>query len=391
MRRDDARERARQRAKERNEHAGAGGGGGNNTVSLPEGVGFLKIDEGQCMLKVLAFTSTKSHVLEVPPVEKGEIWWRLRYKIHRNVGPNNESIVCPTTVNKPCPICEERVHLFAEKKKEEAKKLFPSWRNLILVEGETQGSIAVLDISEYAFLEQLKKDMKTAEDDGLVDVQTFYWPTGAGYDLRCRFDKESYGEGRSYLKCSRVDFKKREAVDSDLFAAASVVNIQECLNLKTYNQVQALFLGIEEGEGDSKEEEKEQPSTRKPQAPAPVAEEEPEQGDDLDEMDEEGLLDLIDGLDLSVSPKALRKMDEDGLRELIRDSRAKKEEAPTPVKKKKEEVKKAPAPGSKPSTRKDSPKKGSCPHGHVFGKDTDEKDDCAECESWSECLDAKEG
>ena len=43
-------------------------------------------------------------------------------------------------------------------------------------------------------------------------------------------------------------------------------------------------------------------------------------------------------------------------------------------------------------TRKPAPEKSDnpCPHGHKFGVDTDEKDECASCEKWDDCMDEKE-
>jgi hypothetical protein len=34
---------------------------------------------------------------------------------------------------------------------------------------------------------------------------------------------------------------------------------------------------------------------------------------------------------------------------------------------------------------------GICPYGHKFGIDTDEFDDCADCEGWDDCIDTKTG
>ena len=34
--------------------------------------------------------------------------------------------------------------------------------------------------------------------------------------------------------------------------------------------------------------------------------------------------------------------------------------------------------------------KNKCPHGHVFGKDCEEYDECDDCEKWDDCIDAKE-
>jgi len=384
--RDDARKKARDRNKN------AGSGGGVSTVNLPSGVDFFKLREDRNLLEVIPFTSTRSHILEKPEVEKGEIWWRLRYKIHRNVGPNNETVVCPTTFGKPCPICEERGQLFDEKRKDEAKKLFPSWRSLMILRSrDEKEAVSVLDISEFAYLDQLKGDMRDAEDDGLEDVDTFYWPSGPGYNLQCRFEETSFGEGRSYLKCTRVDLKPRKALDDKIIKIAEAVELQETLVLLSYEVIRAKFLGMDPPD---EEEEREKPRRERREAPDKEPDPEPEKdegGDDLDDLDEDALLDKIDEMGIEVSPKKLRKMDENDLRELIRSNAGVgKDEEPEPEPEKEE---KKPPKKDPPKPKKEGKKeaKGKCPHGHKYGVDTDEKDDCSECDVWGDCIDEKEG
>jgi hypothetical protein len=48
-----------------------------------------------------------------------------------------------------------------------------------------------------------------------------------------------------------------------------------------------------------------------------------------------------------------------------------------------------------PAKGKDKPKapakiEGDCPSGYAFGTDVDKHDECAECEIWNECLDARD-
>src|SRR3989304_3559245 len=33
---------------------------------------------------------------------KGEYWYKLPFKVHRNVGVRNEKVVCPQSFGKPC-------------------------------------------------------------------------------------------------------------------------------------------------------------------------------------------------------------------------------------------------------------------------------------------------
>jgi len=38
----------------------------------------------------------------------GELWYKRPFKVHRNIGAGNETVVCPSSVGKKCPICEYR-------------------------------------------------------------------------------------------------------------------------------------------------------------------------------------------------------------------------------------------------------------------------------------------
>jgi len=342
--RDDSRDRARERARER--HQNTGRSGGPTTITLPEGIGFFRPKAGKVDLNVVPFTSTVIHQLERPPLDKGEIWWRVRYKIHRNVGANNDTVICPTTVDRKCPICEERGQLFADNNKEEAKLLFPSWRNLILVEDpEEAGKLAVLDISEFAFWERLATHIKIAEDEGLEDVGTFYWPTGKGYTLRTWFEEKSFGAGGTFLNAESISFRERIALAKKLLTQADEVNIQGCMNIPTYDALRTKFLGLEETE--TKEETKPQAEETKPQATRTRSE--------------------------RTAPPQRRT-----------EAREEKEE----------EEEEAPPPPAEPRRSRDGvPKKlkdNECPYNHTFGDDNDAYDDCRECNVWPACSEAYE-
>ena len=44
----------------------------------------------------------ESNEIAVP----GSLWYKRPFKVHRNVGVNNETVVCLTSIGKKCPICE---------------------------------------------------------------------------------------------------------------------------------------------------------------------------------------------------------------------------------------------------------------------------------------------
>ena len=86
----------------------------------------------------------------------GEYWWKRPLKVHKNVGPEDLSVVCPTTFGKKCPICEYGSRRRKEGAEwEELKEIFPKDRSLFLINmldseecevDYTEGEIHVLDI-----------------------------------------------------------------------------------------------------------------------------------------------------------------------------------------------------------------------------------------------------
>jgi len=56
------------------------------------------------------------------------------YWLHRNVGANNESVICPSSIGKKCPICEHRAQMLkdgADWNDDAVKALKPSNEKLV--------------------------------------------------------------------------------------------------------------------------------------------------------------------------------------------------------------------------------------------------------------------
>ncbi len=89
---------------------------GYNYLNIPKSVHMYKYKEGKAEFDILPYIVTSTN----HPDHKGDIaikdslWYKLPYKIHRNVGVNNDVVICPTTFGLPCPICEIRKEKAAE-------------------------------------------------------------------------------------------------------------------------------------------------------------------------------------------------------------------------------------------------------------------------------------
>jgi hypothetical protein len=283
----------------------------------------------------------------------GELWYKKPYKLHRNVGVNNESAVCPTSAGRPCPICEYKAARLKEGVDyEEVKALRPSLRNLYVVipKGmkDYEEEMHLWDISQFCFQDMLNDEL--AEDD---DYGVFPDPE-EGLTLRIRFSKEKLGKNE-FAKASRIDFDERdEQYDED--ALEAVPCLDEVLTVPGYKELEAKFFELE-GEEESPEIEEEEEEEEKAKKPAPTrkkkkAKPEPEESEDEEEAPWE-------------EPKE------------------EPEEEEKAAKKKKKK--------NKPAAKKENKKaEERCPHGHQFGIDADEYEECDDCEIWDECIEEKE-
>lgn len=387
--RDEARARANEEARQRHQNTGSGG---IPWLNLPEGIELLKPEEDRNLFSVVPWNTTREHSLEKPPVKPGNLWWRVRAKVHKRVGPNQSDVVCLKTWGKKCPICEERDDLFSNKKKEEAKTLNASNQNVFLIQ-TGKGELKAVVISDFAFMNQLKADTRVAENRGFSEVQSFYWPTD-GYSMECWFSKKSFtvpdGKSGDFLNCTRVDFVQREDLSPGILKKADAAKLDSCLVQLSYKEVYNLFFGVDDDDVPLPAESESRRRTSEPEdAPPPRVprrEQPPKQkaGSEYDDMSADDMLDLIekDGLDVGKSARELARMDEASLRELLIQAVPALPNNPleaAAVEKGKGKKAESPAKaGSGPT----------CQHGYRYAVDTDEKPECKECEKWSDCSDA---
>lgn len=310
---------------------------GKKWLELPSGFSEFKEKAGKSFhlnfLPYIVETNNHPDKDRIPE----DIWWKYPYKVHRQVGPSKQDVICPTTVGKPCPMCEERFAIYDDPDGDDdvARQLKPSSRSLFIVQ-PTKGDnkeIMIWDISDFCFMQVLDEEL----DDGEEEWGNFP-ALEDGYTLKIRFKEETIGS-TSFPKTSRIDFHERKDLDDSILE--EVPCLDNMIQIPTYEQVRAIFYGEdipdEEEDNEEQEEEEEKPkpkkSTKKKKEPEPEPEEEEEEEEEQEE----------------------------------------------PPKKKK--------------PKKEKPKKkaeNKCPHGHKFGEEFGDHDECEEeeCDKYDECFDA---
>lgn len=304
------------------------GGGGSNWFNLPNGVEDWSPDKsGRYVIDIVPYETTDPN--HPDDLEPGTIWYKRAFVIHHGVGPNNDSVVCPVSIGKKCPLHEERARLSKKNKDGEHDEAIKELKGQTYVafnilNPDDNDAISVFLMSQGKFW-SADAGLKTELEDAGNEKNLTFYDTEGGKTLHVRFSDDSYA-GHKFLRCSKINFKKRDDMDEDEILGKAV-NLDEFLNVLPYDKLKNLFLQMDEEDG-KKEEPKEKKRKRKKKK------EKPDEEADDDEKPKE--------------------------------------------KKGKVKVK----------TKKDKGKKNKCPGGGRFGKDLDKLDECDDCPIWDECEEA---
>ncbi len=331
----------RERIKERAENREKSTGGGLR-YNLPEGVEWYEPGGKKNLISIVPY---EVMVNDNPETEKGELDYRRQIFVHYNIGPDGEAVLCRKTIGKKCPICERARKLNWDEDEEEIRALRPSKRELynIINLDEDEEEILLAEIAYANFGEMLDDEIESADPDdiilGIADLEE-------RPHLRVRWKKDKYA-GNTFMKVSKIDAIEGDDLDEDILD--EVYNLDEILNVLSYDDLEALFLGGDVDE-DEEDEEDEKPRKKKKSKK-------------------------------SRKKKYIKDVDED---DVPFDDEDEDEEDEKPRKKKK----------SKSSKKKKSKKKKdddnefgrTCPHGHRYAYDCDETEDCDDCALWDFCV-----
>ena len=219
--------------------------GGLDTLQLPEGVELYKPEKGPVEFDILPYVvSVDNH----PEVKRGEQWYERTYLAHRNVGPEEKFLICPRTIGRRCPICEEYQKLKKDPNAEEEvvdglrakeRELF----NVVMKDGD--GSVMILDISTFLFGRKLEEEIREGDEANAAFAEL----TG-GKTLKVRWESKSMGTNK-FVEAGRIDFMDREDIDGS--ALEAVVDLDKVMKILSYEEIDKIFqAGGDEVEEDDK-------------------------------------------------------------------------------------------------------------------------------------------
>ncbi len=174
----------------------------------------------------------------------GKLEPSLIYPIHRNIGSNNESVLCINKAfGKDCPICECINELYEdyEKNKKSISPIKVSWRCLYNVKIPGKKKIYLWDFSFYCF-ERILREAMELSDTGSVP----YASLKHGKTLVFK-PSEKDGGGYKFVEVLSIAFADRKKkLSTELLDR--VYQLDEALEILTYNELKNKF---EESEGES--------------------------------------------------------------------------------------------------------------------------------------------
>ncbi len=260
-------------------------------LSLPEGIKKFKPAHGKTeVFDILPYIVSNPRHLNRDEEENialvGEQWYRSPFKMHRDIGENKETVVCPTSFGKKCPICDDfNAQNKSREDYERLKHLKAKSRSLFAVvpkgHKEWEEDIHVMDMSDYLFYDLFDKELKEDEEYyGFLDLED-------GYSIKVRWDSSSMNKKDFYAEAGRIDFKKRED-DYKEEILKRVPKLDDLLIVLSYADLEALYLGMDIAVDEDVEEPEEVETVEEPvRKKKTVEKEEPEEESTDEEVIEE--------------------------------------------------------------------------------------------------------
>lgn len=261
------------------ENAAQGSRGGSDWFDLPEGVGRWSPDKaGRYNLDILPYeVQSKQHPDDIEPEC---LWYKYPFQVHHGLGAASNSLVCPRSINLPCPVCEERDKLYKEdsdKYEDVIKDLRPQkFVAYNILDPEDSDKVCVFTMSRGKFAKTLENELKDPDNE---EHLAFFDVNKDGRTMRVRFSDAAF-EGRKYIECTKIDFRHREEMDEDEILD-KVVCLEKVLIVPPYDKLKAIFLQEEP------EEEPEDPDDDEEPEEEPEDQDDEEEDDDLDPDDDD--------------------------------------------------------------------------------------------------------
>jgi hypothetical protein len=400
--------------------------GGKSYLKLPKDVSALVFDEKVLSVQMdfmpYVISDPKHPDIRDVGVEVGDLWYRRPFKVHKNIGADNKSYICLSSIEKRCPICEFQKELF-QTDRDAAIKLYPQDRELytpIPLDSKKHDAEPgfIWDMAKTLFRNALERalDKKPANE--------IFPDLNEGLTLECDFNWKTIGNSKPFPEVTHVAFFERDEV-YDESIVDSVPDLDAIINdsVLSYDELKAAFFEMDKEDDGGELEDGEPKHSKKSVVTSkrkPIETEEEEE----EEKPKKPLARNSEKSTVGVTGKRKpveeeEEEEEKPVRKSVRTTST-KPEAKTIVAEEDEDVDTEEIPrkerctacqgtGKNSKGRKcpicngagrisldeneDEQKmtpKNKCPYEHIFGKDSEKFDDCDSCKIWDSCADEKE-
>jgi len=188
------------------------------------------------------------HLIDIIPFinAKGEEEYKKDFWVHRNIGPENKTIVCLKTIGKKCPICEK---VDDDNYAEIGAK--PRTLYNVIECNDKKREIKVWDISYHMFERLMMEEIEEQREEGNDFLAFADLEDGASISFK---GKEKTFKGGKFVTPNKIEFQERdEAYDEEILE--EVHNLDEILEILPYKKIKTLFRFEEGDEEDEKEPE----------------------------------------------------------------------------------------------------------------------------------------
>ena len=222
----------------------------SRALALPKNVSMIQIkSDDPIRLDILPYMVGAGN----PFADPGAFSFERTYFVHKSVGPNNDTVVCPATGPKPyglCPICEQVAVLREDVDADEdfIKSLKPKRRqvfNVIDTKDRKRG-VQIFDISYHLFGKLLEEYL---DDEETQDQLEGWCEFEGGKTLRLGLNEKTYNR-QKFFEVSRINFLDRKRDYNPDRMLKQVVCLDDIIKVLPYKEIKELFLRT----GESKSE-----------------------------------------------------------------------------------------------------------------------------------------
>jgi len=221
----------------------------------------------------------------------GMIDYKLEVPVHSNVGPDNKKCIClRLAFGKKCPMCEDTFLEYEKSKKDQDKDklqaLKVSWRtfyNIYDYEEEDENNAMKIwsNFSYHLFEKYLLKDV--SEEEARIGETITFSDCEDGKILSFNGKEKEIGEGKNkttFVEAETIEFENRDESFDEDETLEETISLDSLLTIPTYDQVQEMYLGMDDDEGTDEldpepEKEEKKPARKKKTAGKKAKKEEP--------------------------------------------------------------------------------------------------------------------